>query len=171
MINPAELVKRPFRERGLLPIATDAQVIEDFQERIERIGRESLESYERFARPTYGLLHMSGGEEYSLIGGRYFHHGRLRVERSRAQELLFEVMSAHGFDPEKSGHNLRPREINKGLEEDVTERPDGTTKEVLFYPSKNREGLIFERIRFFVTGAGETTDIWWHVMKTNMIVS
>ena len=31
MINPAELAQRPFRERDLLPIATDAQAIEFFQ--------------------------------------------------------------------------------------------------------------------------------------------
>ncbi len=40
MINPEALVRRPFRERDLIAIATDLQVVERFQERIEGIRRE-----------------------------------------------------------------------------------------------------------------------------------
>lgn len=166
MINPAELVRRPFRERDLLPIATDAQVIERFQERIEDIRREVKSPIRApHFRHSNPLLHISGEEEYSLIGGeRYSSLGQLKVERGHGQELLFKAISAYGFNPEISHPFLRYNYTHKQYREDVTARPDGTTREVLVFPSQTIKGLSFERMRYFVTNTGETSDVWWNVV-------
>ena len=54
--------------------------------------------------------------------------------------------------------------MNKRDENVVTVRRDGTTREVTLYPSQATEGLVFERVRSFVTDTGETTDIWWNAV-------
>ena len=100
MINPAELAQRPFRERDLLPIATDAQAIEFFQSQIEDLRREVKSPIRApHLRHTNSLLHISGGEEYSLIGGEFQYASgkrfpQQRLERGHAQDLLFRAMIA-----------------------------------------------------------------------------
>lgn len=173
MINPNELVRRPVRERDFIPIATDAQVIEYFQRIIEDIAGDVRSS---IRGPHYShsnpLLHISGEEEYSLIGER--NYGRfsldtLRVERSHAQELLLKVMSAYGFAQDKSHFPIRYNHDDKRYEyrDEIIKRPDGTTRERILYPSQTIKGLEFERVRSFVTETGEATDVWWNVVDTD----
>lgn len=174
MINPAELVRRPVRERDLLPVATDDQAIQHFQEVIDDIRRVVTAPvrvlHDRDSNP---LLHISGEEEYSLIGGRNFRLyssyrypslDAMRIEKSRAQELLFRTMEAYGFDQNVSHPRLKYHYDNKGFEEDVIVRLDGTTREATLYPSQKTKGLVFERVRSFVTDTGGTTDVLWNVV-------
>ena len=159
MINPAELVRRPFRERDLLPVATDEQVVGRFQARIEKM-REEVRSMPGPGSRIVNLFHMSGEEEYSLIGDR----GEQRVEMDKGQECLFKVMGEYGFDQDKWHPGLRYNIDKKRREKDITRRSDDTTREVNVYPSQTIKGLGFERVRFFVTKTGETTDVWWNVV-------
>lgn len=177
MINPSELVRRPVRERDLLPIATDLQVIERFQERIEDIRREVKSPIRApHFRHSRLLLHMSSEEQYSLIGGGFNSWSgksfpRQRVKIERAQELLFKTMSAYGFDEEISRPLFRYNYEHKRWEKDITERPDGTTREALIYPSQTTKGLVFERVRDFVTQTKETTDAWWNVVDEGPLMN
>ena len=167
MINSPELVRRPLRERDLLPIASNAQILRHFQERIEGI-RRAVQSPVRLSpnyyRQSSFLLHISGEQEYFLIEDRHSAFGQQRVERGMAQDLLFKVMTAYGLDQHNSHPHRRYNYKNKKYEEDITKLRDGTTREVHIYPSQTIEGLVFERTRFFVTETQKTTAVWWNAV-------
>jgi len=168
MIDPEALARWPVRERDLLPVASDEQVVQDFQESIEYI-RKHVKSPLRAPHPrhTTSLFHMSGEEEYSLVYTRSRfgqRRDKLRVDRGRGQELLFKVMGAYGFDSNTQRPRLKYNYDNRRHEEDVAVRPDGTTREVTLYPSQTIKGLVFERARSFVTETGEVTDVRWNVV-------
>lgn len=160
MINPAELARRPFRERDLLPVANDEQVIQHFQARIEKM-REEVRSMPGPGSRIVNLFHMSGEEEYSLIGNNNSDLDNQRVERGRGQVLLFKVMSEYGFNQDNGHPRLRYNVDKKRREKDITRRPDGTTREVHVFPSKTINGIEFERVQSFITETGQTTDVWW----------
>ena len=169
MINPAELVRRPVRERDLLPVATDAQAIEYFQRNIEDVRREVIVP---IRAPHYDhnktLLFISGSEQDSLIGGDYdrgkaIRYPKFKMEQRHAQDLLFKAMEAYGFDATKFKPARRYNYKTEENEDDVTINPDGTTREVFSYPSRI-QGLDFVRMRDFVTGTEQTTDVRWEVI-------
>ena len=167
-------MRKPTRERDLLPVATDEQAIQYFQEAIEDIRGIVTTPVRVFHGRGDGnrLLHISSEDEYSLLdrnfrlygSNKYPSLGRMLIERSHAQELLFRTMGAYGFDPNISHPRVRYNYDNKRDENVVTVRRDGTTREVTLYPSQATKGLVFERVRSFVTGTGETTDIWWNAV-------
>lgn len=172
MINPSELAKRPVTERDLIPLATDEQATEFFQEQIGYLAAQSAITALHNVQ-SIPLLHISGEEEFSLIGRDYYPTSlKTRAERGRAQELLFRVMTGYGFDQTKSEfariYNFRKKE----LEDDITIRPDGVTREVRAYPSQTIKRLEFQRVRDFVTDTGKTTSVWWKVVdKGNWAIS
>lgn len=108
MINPSELVRRPFRERDLLATATDAQAIEYFQRNIEAVRREIIAPIRApHLDHSRTLLFISGSEQNSLIGGEYYiwrkgiRFPKLKMEQRHAQDLLFKAMEVYGFDATK----------------------------------------------------------------------
>ena len=164
MINPAELVRRPVRqlaERDFLslPIATDNQAIEYFGGKIEEVKGVIVSRFKASnPRFTNRLLHISS-EEYSVLEN-------LRMERGRAQDLLFQVMINYGIDQEKSIRQFKMDSWSGKIDEDITKNPDGTRMEVFLYPSQTIKHLYFRRTHFFVTDTGQTTDVIWEVVSS-----
>lgn len=159
MINTAELGSRPVRERDLLPIAADEQAIGFFQNQIEycRIPDVSAIHGNHFGAMA-PLLDMSGEEEFSIIEAdfdyRLLRYPRKKVEKGHAQELLLKVMTAYGFDETKTYER-----------DNITVNPDGTTTEIIIYPSQTIEQLMFQRTRDFVTETGQTAHVRWHARE------
>ncbi|MEK7517741.1 MAG: hypothetical protein AAB583_04275 [Patescibacteria group bacterium] len=158
MINVSELEKRPIQKIDITPLATDEQVIGFFQNQIEycRIPAVSPIHAPHFGAQA-GLLHLSQ-EEFSLIEADFDYqlhiYPQKKVEKRHGQELLFRVMKAYGFDDAK-----------RFEEDNITVNPDGTTREIILYPSQTIEKLVFQRTRDFITETGETTDVRWHARE------
>lgn len=120
-------------------------------------------------RDSRGLFYMSTESEYSFIeiGVRSLGYrlpptrNRMRIERGRYQELAFQVMKRFGFDP----NHFRPNFIDGNWNPDgVVQLDNGTSREILDFPSTTIPGLVFERWLEFYTGTGQPIYVGWSVI-------
>lgn len=163
MINRAEMGRPKEKE---LPILGDQEVQNILRSRIDAI-RRNVERPIRFGyfyhimpfsalneKDDHRELFFFTSEEFS-----FFENGK--VESDRLQRLGFEIMRGYGLDENIS----QPAYTNNGYNQnEVNDYSNGISVEVLDYPSQTINGLIFQRIREFVTATGKTLSVDWEAV-------
>lgn len=162
MINPETLRRGPDQPEKPLPILPDEVVRNSFIGKIEEACavthkiRGVLESiYD--AKKELPLFYMDAVDEQSEVG--YDDQVGLS-DRGRVQEIAFEVMSQYGLNTVIH----HPRFNSGGFNSEGSySHNDGTSREILIYPSQTVEGLSFERERDYYTESNETISVIWNV--------
>ncbi|MCL5970359.1 MAG: hypothetical protein M1450_02585 [Patescibacteria group bacterium] len=161
MINPETLRKGPpQREEAPLAVLTDQEVrgILDLQLGEARWRTEQIVSLlgtPLGSTKIYNIFSMSAEEPMSTV-----YNGSNKVglcERGKFQEIAFEAMTRYGLNPNVS----QPHYESWGPSSWV-DYPNGTSREILKYPSQTIPRLDFIRWRDFYTETGETIYVNWY---------
>lgn len=164
---PEKIVEEP-------PRLTDEQAMTAFRSKIEAIKkmvnrrlRLGYHGEVSGIHPPLGqfrelLLLSAEGEDSGIVpelepGGRAKFWGKL--ERGRAQELLFQVMKEYGFDPNNMDQSLK----SPWGSDNMVSKEDGTRTEFIAFPSTTIPGLVFHRERNFYPETNGNISVSWHV--------
>ncbi|MBI3109508.1 hypothetical protein HYZ06_00510 [Candidatus Daviesbacteria bacterium] len=174
-VDPNSLGVNPQQAESAYVMASDDLVLSILRNRVEAVKRAVEQPFRlglldlQQVRNSRELFYMSTESEYSFleIGARELGYilpptrNRIRIERGRYQELAFQVMERFGFDP----NHFRPSFIGEGWNSaGVVQLDNGTSREILDFPSTTIPGLAFERWLEFYTGTGQPIYVGWSVI-------
>lgn len=166
MINPEALragPEEPIEPKPLLVLA-ETEVSKALIKRIEaafaytkqirRLGESRSDSEIEIT-----LFYMSAVERMSQISNPEETIGVF--DRKRCQELTFTAMAAYGFNP----NIFKPEYTSGGFDASGTsQHNDGTSRQLLDYPSQTIPGLHFKRWLDSYTESGAPIAVAWSVV-------
>lgn len=149
--------------KQLVPI-NDVSMQDEIRAKINKTCRAVTRPIRLGTDPEYNtqpLFEISGEVDYALVRGDYDKIiGRIEVDR--LQDIALQVMTDYGFDPSIAEPEYTTEE---GWSTDGSlHRADGTSIEVLNYPSQTIPGLTFQRKREFTTETGDSFHVSWKVL-------
>lgn len=162
MIDAEALRGRPRQKEKVPPALTDKQVKEIIVANVEEACaithkiRGMAESVSDASKGVF-LFAMKAEDDESIVENG---NNVGLCARGRVQEIAFEVMTQYGLNA--AIHH--PINTDRGWDSNgIHDYKDGTSRELLVYPSQTVRGLSFERDRYSYTSTGESIIVTWSV--------
>lgn len=161
MISLETLRRGPIQEQeAALTLLKDEQVRNALTAQIQAaiVVTREIRPLDEYPDEELPLFHASADKRLSIVRDTT---GMIGLsEREHFQDLVIEVMRRYGLDINIS----KPKFTSGGWNHNgVTNDRDGTSRQILDYPSQTVRGLHFESNRHYYTATNEPISVSWSV--------
>ena len=162
MISLEALRRGPLEEQeAALTLLNDEQVRNALTEQIQAAIAitQEIRPLDEYPDEELPLFHASADKRLSIVRDTT---GMIGLsEREHFQDMAIEVMQRYGLDT----NIFKPRFTSGGWNPDgVTNDRDGTSRQILDYPSQTVRGLHFESNRHYYIATNEPISVNWTVV-------